>query len=140
MLKIDEDQRTLYLTRGDKTSEKYNRLVVYCPYEDVETGDEEEYLFQLDDKISFVVFNKKGYTKEEILRKEYTLRDLGYTEPTTHPEIVLDDEDTKKFPLTNKKATYWYDIVLNDSTTIIGYDEDGASKLIVFPEAEEIGE
>lgn len=137
MIKIDDDQRTIHLTRGDVTNGKYNKLVFYCSYINTETEEEEEYLFSLDDKISFVVFEKKGYTKNEILRKEYTLKELGYTEPTKRPEIPLTDIDTKKFPLKNKPATYWYDIVLNDNTTVIGYDEDGASKLIVYPEAEE---
>ena len=69
--------------------------------------------------------------------KEYTLADIGYTEPTEIVEIPLTKEDTKKFPLLNKKKTYWYDIVLNDTTTILGYDIEGAKELIVFPEAGE---
>lgn len=137
MLKIDEDQRTIYLTRGDRTNSEYNKLAFYCPYFNAETEEEEEYLFSLDDKISFVVYNKKGYTKEEILRKDYTLRELGYTEATTRPEIPLTEIETKMFPLSNKRKTYWFDVVINDSTTVIGYDEDGASRIIVFPEASE---
>ena len=42
-----------------------------------------------------------------------------------------------RFPLTNKPVTYWYDLVLNETNTIIGYDEDGAKKIIVYPEANE---
>ena len=59
MIKIDDDQRTIHLTRGDVTNGKYNKLVFYCPYINTETEEEEEYLFSLDDKISFVVFEKK---------------------------------------------------------------------------------
>ena len=67
---------------------------------------------------------------------------MGETEPTYYPEIQLTKEDTKKFDLLNKTQTYWYDLVLNDTTTILGFmpDDDGkteASKIIVSPESEE---
>ena len=136
MIHIGEDQRTIYLTRGDTTS-KFYRLAFYFPVWNFVTQKEEKYKFQLTDKIAFVVKEKKGYTKEEVLRIEKTLAEMGYTEPTEVPEIQFTEEDTKAFDLTNKKKTYWYDIVLNDTTTILGYDNDGAKKLIVFPEAEE---
>ena len=143
MVKIDEeDNRVIHLTRGDKTTGKINRLAFKFPIYNAKTKEKEYYEFKLDDKIAFIVMSKKGYTKNEILRKEYTPRDLGYIEADkpTSMEIPLTPEDTKKFPLKNKKATYWYDIVLNDDITIGGYSEDGASKIIVYPESGEIGE
>ena len=136
-MRIGEDQETIYLNRGDKTRNDFNRVAFYFPIYNFATEKEENYLFQLDDKITFVVLPKKGYTKEEIFKKEYTLRDLGYVEPTELVEIILTEEDTLKFPLLNKKATYYFDIILNDTTTIIGYDEkNGANKLIVMPRYE----
>lgn len=137
MIFIESDNQTIHITRGDATQEKFNKLAFQFPIMNVETQEEELYEFQLDDKISFVVVEKKGYTKEEILRKDYTLRSIGYTEPTTTPEIVLTAEDTKSFPLANKKKTYWYDIVLNDEITILGLDDEGAKKIIVYSEVEE---
>ena len=137
MIKIDEDQTTIRLTKGDITTNEYNKLALRCTYYDLIDEEEKDYLFQLTDKISFVVFTKKGYTREEVLRKDYTIADIGYTEPTTCPELPLTELDTKVFPQTNKPKTYWYDVVLNDTTTVIGYDEDGAKKLIVYPEADE---
>lgn len=142
MIAVDpEDNRTIYLNRGDETSEFF-KLAFYFPIWNYETQQEEKYLFQLDDKISFVVMNKKGYLKEEIFRIEKTIREMGLEHPTYYPEIQLTKEDTKKFDLLNKSQTYWYDLVLNDTTTILGFmnDEDGkagASKIIVFPESEE---
>ena len=142
MIAIDpEDKRTIYLTRGDETS-KFFRLAFYFPIWNYETQQEEKYLFQLDDKISFVVMKKKGYTQEELFRVEKTLRGMVEVEPTYYPEIRLTEEETKMFDLTNKSQTYWYDIVLNDTTTILGFmidddDKTGASKIIVFPEGEE---
>ncbi|MBQ8044106.1 MAG: hypothetical protein IJ272_08185 [Clostridia bacterium] len=136
MIAIGEDKRTIYLTRGDTTS-KFFRLAFYFPIWNFETQQEEKYTFQLTDKIAFVVKEKKGYTKTEVLRVEKTLAEMGEVEPTQYPEIQLTEEDTKVFDLLDKKSTYWYDIVLNDTTTILGYDKEGASKLIVYPEAEE---
>lgn len=63
--------------------------------------------------------------------------EMGYASPTTTPEIQLTEEDTKSFDLLNKGKTYWYDLVLNDSTTLLGYDSEGPKKIIVYPEAEE---
>ena len=136
MISIGEDKRTIYLTRGDKTSEFF-KLAFYFPIWNFETQKEEKYSFQPTDKIAFVVKEKKGYTKEEVLRVEKTLKEMGHVTPTQYPEIQLTEEDTKVFDLLDKKKTYWYDIVLNDTTTILGFDNEGASKLIVFPEAEE---
>jgi hypothetical protein len=142
MIAIDpENNRTIYLNRGDETSEFF-KLAFYFPIWNFEEQKEEKYMFQLDDKISFVVRHKKGYTKEEILRKEYTLRELGYTEPSEYPPIPLMAEDTKKFELLDKSKRYWFDIVLNDTTTILGFmiDDDGkigASEIVVMPESEE---
>lgn len=142
MIAIDpEDNRTIYLNRGDETSEFF-KLAFYFPIWNYAEQKEEKYLFQLDDKISFVVMKKKGYRKEEIFRIEKTLREMGEVEPTYYPEIQLTAEDTKKFELLDKSATYWYDLILNDATTMLGFvidddDKTGASKIVVFPEAEE---
>lgn len=134
---IAMEDKTIHITRGDATSE-FNRLAFYFPYYDKETETEKNYKFKPTDKISFVVFEKKGYTKSEILRKEYTLADIGYTEPVETIEIPLTVEDTKKFPLTNKAQTYWYEVILNETTTILGYDDDGAKKVIIYPKTEEM--
>lgn len=137
MIAVDNDKTTIHITRGDKTNGEFNKLAFYFPIYNIKTNNEEKYLFQLEDKIDFIVMEKKGYTKEEIFRKTYTIKDLGYTEPTEYPEIPLTAEDTKHFTLLNKKKTYWYDLVLNDSTTILGYDGDGAKQIIVYPEGGE---
>ena len=134
MIEVDEDQTTIHITRGDKPV--FNELAFCLPILN-QNNEEELYEFQLTDKITFSVKEKKGNTKKEILRIEKTLAEMGYTEPTEYPAIPLTEDDTKVFELTNKPKTYWYDIVLNDTTTILGYDENGAKKLIVYPEAGE---
>lgn len=134
MIEAGEDEETIYITRGDEPT--FNELAFCLPLSN--DGEQEElYEFQLEDKISFVVKEKKGYTKKEILRIEKTLAEMGYTEPTKYPRIPLTAEDTKVFDLANKKTVYWYDLVLNDTVTILGYDENGAKKIIVYPEAGE---
>lgn len=140
MISIGEDNQTLHLTRGDITHNKFNKICFNFPIYNFATQQEEYYEFQLTDKIAFVVKEKKGYTKTEVLRVERTIAEMGYTEPTTTPEIILTEEDTKVFELKDKPTTYWYDIVLNDTTTILGYDEEGAKKLILYPEAGEVDE
>lgn len=136
MIAIGDDNQTIMLTRGDATNTDYNRLAIKFPIYNFDTEETEDYEFQLTDKITITIYEKKGYTKKEILNKEYTIADLGYEEPTTTPEIVLTSTDTNVFELSNKPKTYWYDIVLNDTTTMLGYDENGAKKFIVYPSVE----
>lgn len=138
MIKINpDDETTLYLTRGDATHEKYNNIAFCYPINNVTTGEVENYKFQPEDEITFVIFEKSGYTRKEILKKKYKLKDIGYLNETEYPELILTEENTKVFELLNKKKTYWYDLVLNDTTTILGYDDENAKKIIVFPGEEE---
>lgn len=137
MVSLDEDRTTIRVTRGDATGSYNNKLCFCCPYLDADEGEEKYKVIGLNDVISFVVYEKKGYTKREILRKDYTLRGLGYTSGSKYPELPLEEIDTKKFPLKNKPVTYWYNIVLNNKYTVVGHDEDGAKKIIVYPETEE---
>lgn len=138
MVEVGDDQETIYLTRGDVPL-SFSKLAFCLPIYNSDTGKEENYKFQLNDKITFCVKERNGYVKEDIIRIEKTIAEMGYIEPTEYPEIQLTEEDTKKFELLNKRKTYWYDIVLNDTVTILGYDSDGAKKIIVFPEVGERG-
>ena len=137
MIRIGEDKTTIYINRQETTNGEFSRLAFYFPIYNAVTKEEEKYMFKLDDVITFEVIDKKGYTKNEIIKKEYTLKDLGYVEPTEIVEIPLTSEDTKLFPLKNKTATYWYEIYLNHTTTILGFDNDGAKKIIVYPSDKE---
>lgn len=134
MTRIDNETQDIHLTKGDAPTSEFNRLAVCLPILNVATGEEEYYKFKFTDKLSFVVFEKKGYTKEEVFRIDWIVKDLNYPEESESVEIPLIEELTKLFPQTNKKKVYWYDICLNDTTTILGFDEDGAKKLIVYPE------
>lgn len=137
MIAIGDDKQTIHLTRGDTPQSNFNKIAFKFPIYNLDEEKEEDYVFQPEDKISFIIVEKKGYTKRELLRKEYKIKDIGYTDPTTCPELVLTEEDTKVFPVSNKKQTFWYDLILNDTTTMLGYDQDGAKKIIVYPEVDE---
>lgn len=133
MIKIDDDQTTIHLTRGDATHSDYNRIAFYFPIWDDEQEEETKYEFQLTDTITFLVYEPKGYTKRELLKVEKTIAELGYITPTETPELILTSEDTSVFELDNKKHTYNYEIILNGDTTILGSDDEGDKKIIVYP-------
>lgn len=128
-----EDERTLIVTRGDDTNE-LSHIAFYLPVYNAETGQEENYIFQPEDKITFIVSTKKGYTKSKVLVIEHTLKEMGYFAETEYPELILTAEDSNSFDALDKKQTYFYEIILNDTQTIIGHSNDeGAAKLIVLP-------
>ena len=137
MIAIDSENQAIHITRGNATQDNYNKLAFIFPIYNFDTEEQENYEFQLTDKITFTVYEKKGYTKLKKLQKEYTIEDLGYTESTTMPEINLTTEDTSVFEITNKRKIYWYDIVLNDEITILGFDNNGGKQFIVYPEVME---
>ena len=120
MIKLED--KTLYITRGDSTNE-HNKLVFNW----------NDYEYQESDIITLIIFEKKGYPKNEVLKKEYNASDLIYDSTNHSIELELTTDDTLKFPLKNKKQTFWFDIYLNDNTTMLGFDEDGAKKCIVYP-------
>ena len=126
MLKIDVDDRTIHLTRGDRCSFK-----VYC----IDPKSQEKYTFPAGCTVSFAVVNKQAYTKGELMRKT-----VNVTEDTEEVEFTLTEEDTKIGDMIDKKQKFWYNVVVNDDITIIGSDEDGEKLFILYPEVGENGE
>lgn len=127
MFGIEQKEDIIHLTRGDKAEFSF----YYPIYE----GDEEKnYIFQKGDKVTFIVKEKNGYTKEEIFRKNFIIQ-----EETPYPIITLTGEETKWGEIKNKKNTYWFDIVLNDDITIMGFSNDGACKIYLYPDAGDEG-
>ena len=134
MIKINEDDRqTLIIHRGDAPVGDINKIAFKYPIYNYSTEEVEYYEFKPTDEITLNVFEKKGYTHYEVLTKSWKLSDLGYVINTTTPELYLTATDTMVFPLENKKQTYYYEIILNNKTTIIGANEEGTNKLIVYP-------
>lgn len=91
------------------------------------------YTFEEGDKVVFSLYNKGKMSEKAVLLKE-----VEATPNTTNIEISFSSEETKIGEMTNKPVEYWYEIELNDRYTVIGYDEEGAKKLILYPEGSQI--
>jgi len=137
MIKIDDDLTTIHMTRGDWTNDEYDRIAFYFPIWDYEEEEETKYEFQLTDELSFYIYEKKGYTKKPITTLTWNISD--YFETATTTPIIPFDELEDIFEETSKPKTYFYELKLNHHTTIIGSDEDGDKKLIVYPSTYEGG-
>ena len=112
MFKIENDE--IHLTRGDK-------CVIGISIAD--------YTFKKDDYVLLKVYKKKELDKEPVLKKKV----IASTE-AEELEIRLTSQETKIGELSNKNQEFWYEIELNGEQTVIGYDEKGAKKLILYPE------
>ena len=109
----------ILLTRGDKCTITLK----------VTPKENEEFIFNPGDIISFSVYNKKGLDSEPLLLKETIVN-----ESTNIVDISLNGDDTKIGGLSNKPIEYWYEIQLNYDQTIIGYDNTGPKILTLYPE------
>lgn len=117
MIKVDAD-KTIRVSRGDGFSLNVS-------------ANGGEYEFQLNDVVRLRVYNKKGYEDEPLLDVSKTV-----TDETTSVTLNVTKEQNVFSGDINKPMTYWYEISLNEDTTIIGYDEDGAKLFIVYPAEE----
>lgn len=122
MFVINEDA-TIHLTRGDAAVFSVGASV----------GDA-AYTFKVGDVVRFKVFAKKDCA-DVVLQK-----DVEVTEETSAVEFALDGDETTIGEVISKPTDYWYEVELNPETypqTIIGYDENGAKVLRLFPEGGE---
>lgn len=120
MFQINED-KSIYLTRGDACIIK------------VEVTDNKGNIQTLHEGyiVRLKVFDKKGCGCV-VLQK-----DVKVNSEMTSVQIPLSKEETKIGEIINKPKDYWYEIELNPDKapqTIVGYDEDGAKILKLFPE------
>lgn len=124
MIRIDsDDEYTINLTRGDRCT-----LKVYA----IDAKTQERYWFPAGCTVTFAIVPRKGYTQGAVLRKV-----VNVVSDTQEVEINLTEEDTKIGDMIDKKVKYWYNVVVNDNTTIIGSDEDGEKAIIIYPEVGE---
>ena len=112
MFKIENDE--IHLTRGDK-----------CIIGLSISG----YTFEQGDYILFKIYRRKELNKEPVLVKK-----VAVDNETTEIEIKLTSEETRIGEPVNRAEEYWYEIELNGEQTIIGYDENGPKKLLLYPE------
>lgn len=86
------------------------------------------YEFQVDDKITFNIYQKGGYDKEPVLSKDIIVETSG-----DNVDIPLTEEEMTFGKISNKAVTYWYDITLNEDNTVVCYNENGAKEFIQYP-------
>lgn len=123
MFSITEDF-FIYATRGDT-------VAFYVEAEDHGV----KYTFEPGDVVRFKVFEKKA-CENVVLEKCFSV-----TEETDRVYMVLTKEDTTIGEVISKPKDYWYEIELNPFTnpqTLLGYDEDGAKVLRLYPEGAEV--
>lgn len=117
---IINDDLSIYLTRGD--------AAVFSVGANI---GGEAYVFKVGDVIRFKVFEKKN-CEEVVLKKDTTV-----VAETNLIEIALDRDETKFGDVISKPTDFWYEVELNPegyAQTIIGYDENGAKVLKLYPE------
>jgi len=125
MFVLNEDN-SIYATRGD---------IVFFSVSAEEDG--KPYKFQAGDVVRIKVYGKKN-AENVVLQKDFPVTDV-----CEKVEIFLSEEDTKIGEVISKPTDYWYEVELNPNSnpqTIIGYDEDGAKVLKLFPEGDDIPE
>lgn len=93
----------------------------------------DKYTFKDGDKIKFSIYKKKELDKPPVLQKV-----LEPTVGSNSVDIDVSGEDMKIGEMASKPIEYWYEIELNGDSTIIGYDNDGAKKLILYPEGADL--
>lgn len=90
------------------------------------------YEFQEGDVLKFQVMERCGYDKNVVFEKI-----IEVTESTEEVQIELTATDTTIGEAGNGSTEYWYEISLNDTLTIIGFDkETGPTKFRLLPARE----
>lgn len=120
MLKIDSEKK-IHVTRGDSGT-----IVITA-----QNNDGSDHEFQIGDVIRLKVMEKNDVTNIVLTK------DIVVEENSKSIDMGLNSKETRIGEYINSPVTYWYEVELNpetNSTTIIGYDEDGPKELILYPE------
>ena len=109
-----------------------NKVLYDSDYVESETGIDTltmlKYEFQQGDVIDFKIYERNGYNKPPLKEISITVET-----PATSVDIPLTKSDTTFDKIENRQATYWYDITLNDDSTVVCYNENGAKEMIIYP-------
>lgn len=84
--------------------------------------------FNANDEIKFNIYELKGYNLKPLLTKTIQVEST-----TDSVEISLSESDTTLGGQINAPFPFWYDITLNDTNTIVCYNEHGAKEFILYP-------
>lgn len=127
------EQEVVIKQKIEGTTIKINRGDVLNLSLSLSNSDGTPYTFKPGDTIVFSVYNKNKMSEDAVLLKQIVVDG-----EQSSVEIVCTKEDTKIGDLINKPVEYWYEIELNNEHTVIGYDEDGAKILMLFPEGSKV--
>ncbi len=116
MFKIED--KIIHCTRGDE-----GKINFTC-----KNTDGSDYLFQSNQKVILKVY-EKGNVTNVVLKKETVV-----IQESTSITIELTSEDTTIGDYINKPVTYNYEISINGTKTIVGYDDEGPKQFILYPE------
>lgn len=108
--KYDKETKTIKVNRGDILPMTFS----------IPLDEEKNYTFKNGDKITFGVYEKKGYDKPALILKEVIVE-----EETTTVDLSLTSGETKIGEISSKPVQYVYEIQLNEEQTVIGQDDDG---------------
>lgn len=112
-----KEDYSIHINRGDEL------VLTFASSAGFETGDTFKLSITTENNIEDVLFQKK-YTVTQDKVKEF--------------DVVLTSNETRIGPsFESGSRTYWYEIEFNGNTTLIGCDEDGGKKFILYPEAPE---
>ena len=112
-MKIDE-KNNLTHTRGDKGSIKLSNI---------------KGTFKKGDTFKFSIV-KKGNYDDVVFRKEFKV-----LEDCNEFYLTFSNDEMRFCEPINKEKEFYYEIDMNDDTTLIGYDENKDKKFILYPEA-----
>lgn len=108
--------QNLYLTRGDAMSLQLSL-----------SNDEK---FSVGDTIKISIVEKNDYSSV-VFSKSFRI-----SQETQTAEIYLTPAETKiGDPIKTGYVVYWYEIELNNSITLIGFDNEGPKLFVLWPEA-----
>ena len=109
MLKITED-KNISISRGDSYTLQFSAF-------NEET--QQNYEFQINDVVTFRILKVNGYHQEVLKEKNITI-----DEPKEIVDIPIIPTDTTDITdQVNQPVKFWYEIALNETDTIIGYDD-----------------
>ena len=120
---------TIKVTRGDSCTISIRSKTLD------DNNEQVPYIFKPGDCITFGIYNRKKLNESPILYKKIIVE--------SDSEIIdfcLSSADTKLGEMLNKPSTYWYEIQLNNEKTLLGYDDNGAKLLIIYPEGDDLNE
>lgn len=107
--------KNIYVNRGDKITIRL-----------VNNSDN----FVIGDFLTFYI-TKSGDATQVLLSKKFLIDKI-----TDTVDISLTSEETRLGdPIKTGNVEYWYEIELNNNTTLVGYDEKGPKLFILYPES-----